>query len=106
MSNLEIQAINPQHPFTITEDLTMKLLTASSLAIFIMLLSGCTAPDRAVQTLTDAGYSNIKIGEYAWFSCGEDDLFRTSFEATGMTGRTVTGAVCNGFFKGATIRFN
>jgi hypothetical protein len=95
-----------RHPFTTTEDSAMKLLRASSLAIFIMLLSGCTAPDRAVQTLTDAGYSNIKIGEYAWFSCSEDDVYRTRFEATGVTGRTVTGAVCNGFFKGATIRFD
>ena len=84
----------------------MKLLRASSLAIFIMLLSGCTAPDRAVQTLTDAGYSNIKIGEYAWLSCGKGDVYSTSLEATGITGRTVKGAVCNGFFKGATIRFD
>ena len=84
----------------------MKLLRASSLAIFIMLLSSCTAPDRAVQTLTDAGYSNIKIGEYAWLLCGKGDVYSTSFEATGITGKTIKGAVCNGFFKGATIRFN
>jgi hypothetical protein len=98
--------LTPRHLFTTIEDSAMKLLRASSLAIFIMLLSGCTAPDRAVRTLTDAGYSNIKIGEYAWLSCGKGDVYSTRFEATGITGRTVTGAICNGFFKGATIRFD
>ena len=76
------------------------------LAALFLLLSGCTAPDRALRTLTEAGFSNIKVGGYNWFSCGKGDIFATNFQAVGPTGKPVEGTICNGLLKGATIRFN
>jgi hypothetical protein len=69
-------------------------------------LSACTAPDRALRVLQDAGYSDITIAGYAWAACSEDDTFATRFSATGPSGRPASGAVCSGLFKGATIRLD
>ena len=76
------------------------------LTALILLLSGCTNPDRALRTLTEAGYSDIKLNGYGWLACSEDDIFTTTFQATGPSGKPVEGTVCNGLLKGATIRFN
>jgi hypothetical protein len=40
------------------------------------------------------------------FQCSEDDTFRTPFTAESSTGRQVTGVVCSGILKGATVRFD
>jgi hypothetical protein len=69
-------------------------------------LGACTQGDRATQALADAGYTNIQISGYAWFSCSEKDTFATAFEARGPSGRPVSGAVCSGFLKGQTIRLD
>ena len=84
----------------------MALPKALILTALLLLLSGCTNQGRALRTLTDAGYSNIELGGYGWFACSEDDTFATVFQATGPSGKPVKGTVCNGFFKGATIRFD
>ena len=76
------------------------------LTALILLLSGCTDSDRALRTLTEAGYSDIKLGGYGLFACSEDDIFATTFQATGPSGKPIKGTVCNGLLKGATIRFN
>ena len=68
-------------------------------------LSGCSDASTARRVLEENGYSNIKITGHAWFTCADSDDFSTGFEATAPGGRHVTGAVCSGFFKGATIRF-
>lgn len=83
----------------------IRLLPAVILAA-ILFMSGCTAPDKATQVLRDQGYTNIEITGYAWFMCGDKDKFSTGFRATAPTGATVEGAVCSGWFKGYTIRFN
>lgn len=64
----------------------------------------CTAPSSAKKALTAAGYSNIKTTGYEYFSCDEKDAFHTGFTAVGPTGIPVKGVVCEGWFKGATIR--
>lgn len=71
----------------------------------VLLLSGCTAPNRAKETLEKGGYSNITIGDYDWFSCGKDDYFSNEFEAVNYLGQKVQGTVCCGILKGCTIRF-
>lgn len=76
----------------------------------ILLLIGiasCTNPKGAEKALRDAGYHPISVGGYAWFMCGQDDLFATKFRAySNDSSRIVTGCVCEGFFKGKTIRLN
>lgn len=75
-------------------------------AIALLALVGCTDQQGAYKALQDAGYTEISIKGYAAFSCSRDDSFATSFLAKGPTGRSVTGAVCSGVFKGKTIRLN
>ena len=66
---------------------------------------GCTSPDRTKETLTKAGYTDIEIGGYDLFSCGEDDDFATNFIANNPTGQRVSGTVCCGILKRCTIRY-
>lgn len=74
---------------------------------FICLLSvGCTNSDKAITTLKRQGYSEIEVNGYAWFACGQDDYFSTSFRAVAPNGDRVEGAVCSGFFKGNTVRLD
>lgn len=75
------------------------------LIMIILLLVGCTSPNRTKETLEKAGYSNIQVGNYDLFRCGEDDDFATQFEADNQAGQRVSGTVCCGLLKGCTIRF-
>lgn len=76
-----------------------------ALLVAALTLAGCTDPDGARRALADAGFTDVKIGGYAAFMCGKDDLYATSFEAVNPLGRTVRGAVCGAPFKGSTVRF-
>lgn len=84
----------------------MKPFIIAAILGISLTLSGCTQPDRSFFTLQDQGYTEIKIGGYAWFMCSEDDNFATRFTAVSPSGTKVSGAVCSAFFKGATIRFD
>ncbi len=79
-----------------------KLLLIGVLA----LTAACTSPDTATRVLAQAGYTNIQIEGYAFFSCSEDDTFKTAFTATAPNGAQVSGAVCGGWLKGNTIRLD
>jgi len=72
----------------------------------IFALVGCSAPGSAVETLTEQGYTNIETHGHAWFACSQDDVFKTKFTATSPSGHKVKGAVCKGWLKGSTIRFD
>jgi hypothetical protein len=72
--------------------------------IAVLMLAGCSSHDDAVKALTEAGYTNIETHGHAWFACGKDDSFATSFTAIGPTGQKVSGSVCSGWLKGKTIR--
>jgi uncharacterized lipoprotein YajG len=74
------------------------------LCVIVIFLAGCTDPDTAKVTLTKAGFTDIQTNGYAFFACG-DDIFHTQFIAKNVQGMTVSGVVCNGFFKRGTIRF-
>lgn len=87
--------------------LSMKSITliASVLVSVALLASSCTAPNRASRVLVENGYSDIQLTGFAWFGCGENDLFSDGFIAKSSNGSTVRGVVCSGFPKGSTIRF-
>lgn len=75
-------------------------------ALIALSLGACTDADNARRTLDAAGFSDIKIGGYAWLACSKGDQLHTSFTAVGPTGKAVSGVVCEGAFKGSTIRFD
>jgi hypothetical protein len=76
------------------------------IASLIALLAGCTDETAARKALTASGFKDIKITGYSFFGCDKHDTFSTGFEATGPTGQEVSGVVCSGWLKGATIRFD
>lgn len=82
-----------------------KLVTAGVIGS-VLVLSGCSDANKATKTLSDQGYTNITTDGYAWFMCSEKDTFSTKFYATSPNGTRVSGAVCSGWFKGNTIRFD
>lgn len=73
----------------------------------LVLLAGCwTAPNKAVNTLDNAGFTEITTTGYTFFACGEDDVSATGFKAKNPNGKVVTGTVCCGLLtKSCTIRF-
>lgn len=78
-----------------------------TIAILFISLQSCTATDDAREALKDAGYHPIKVGGYGWFSCSEDDFYATKFKAYSPDkSRVVEGCVCQGFWKGKTIRLD
>ena len=85
----------------------MKCLVWCYVAVMILILfTACTSQKDANNALTSAGYTNIKTNGYGWFSCSNDDFYRTKFIATNVRGKIVTGTVCSGlFFKNSTISF-
>lgn len=87
------------HPRTVGLLVTV-LLAAGS-------LSSCTNEQKAKSALLDAGYHPIEVKGYGWFQCSEDDVFATRFKAwSADSSRVVTGCVCQGWFKGSTIRLD
>ena len=71
-----------------------------------LMLSACTSPEEATKTLSSQGFKNIETKGYSVFGCSQDDTFHTEFEATSPTGDKVSGVVCSGILKGATVRFD
>ena len=67
--------------------------------------TACTHQATAIRILKDQGYKNIVLTGWRPFSCQEDS-FATGFEATNPNGKFVTGVVCEGWLKAATLRFD
>jgi ATP sulfurylase len=83
--------------------------TVIILFIAVVTLTGCSQPDRATSVLEQQGYGDIVIHPITFrdlFYCSEDDQFITPFTAKTNNGSTVSGAVCSGLLKGATVRFD
>lgn len=78
----------------------------SVVVVTLLLFSGCTQNEKAREVLENAGYSNIELTGYRLWLKGKDDDYSTGFRALAPNGRTVTGAVTGGIFKGNTIRFD
>ncbi len=63
-------------------------------------------PQTARRILESLGYRQVRITGVHPFSCSDDDVFRTGFAALSMAAKPVKGTVCQGWFKGATIRLD
>lgn len=73
----------------------------------VALLAGCGVnPEQATRILESQGYTEVRIGGYAFFGCSEHDSFRSKFTATGANGQQVNGVICGGLLKGYTVRFD
>lgn len=74
--------------------------------LFLLFLAaiGCTASDRTKETLEKHGFTDIEVGGWAPFACGQDDVYKTKFEATNPSGQRIDGVVCCGWFKNCTLR--
>lgn len=69
-------------------------------------LGACTSPIDTRRTLHAAGYTDVVVGSYSLFACGEGDFYATKWKAVNPQGQQVSGTVCCGlFFKNCTIRF-
>lgn len=75
------------------------------LLILVGMLGGCTDEDKSRQTLENYGFTNISVGGYDAFECGDDYTYSTHFQATNSQGRRVEGTVCCGILKGCTVKF-
>lgn len=79
-----------------------------ALVLTITLLCSC-APMRdetAIRALSATGYTKIELHGMAFFGCDKNDFFRKSFTAKSPNGQSVSGVVCGGFLKGATVRID
>lgn len=70
----------------------------------LLMVAGCSAPDTATKALVGAGYKDVEITGWKMFGCSDSDNYTTGFNATGPSGVRVSGVVCSGWLKGATIR--
>lgn len=78
------------------------------LVAFLLVLIGLGTPTEGdlVRRLQDAGYSEAQITGVRVLACAEDDLYRYGFHAVGPSQKPVTGAICLGALKAATIRID
>lgn len=73
----------------------------------LLALTGCRDEETARRVLHANGFHDIVLPkESRWFGCGRDDAYLTPFRAVSTGGQPVTGVVCSGWGKGATIRFD
>jgi hypothetical protein len=75
------------------------------LAVTVLLVA-CDDPPTARRALEAQNLEPLQVGGYSWLMCGKGDQFATRFTARNLAGKVVTGAVCSGWSKGATIRFD
>jgi hypothetical protein len=80
-------------------------VTAIIVGAAALLLTSCTDASSTRRTLEDSGFTDIRVGGYAFFGCSKDDTFSTTFSAKNPQGRAVNGVVCCGLLKSCTVRF-
>ena len=74
-------------------------------AVAAAVLVGCTDAEEAKRAVENIGGTDVKITGFRFFGCDREG-FRTGFTATSATGKRISGVVCSGWFKGATVRFD
>ena len=74
--------------------------------IALLMLVACTRDNTAIRAVEAQGMTDVHTTGYRVFGCSEDDDFHTGFEAKDSRGRKVTGVVCSGWLKGATVRID
>lgn len=68
--------------------------------------TACVDTETAHRVLENEGMTDIETTGYRYLGCSKGDTFNSGFKATNANGKHVEGVVCNGLFKGATIRFD
>ncbi len=68
--------------------------------------SGCIDQPKAEKALKANNLKSVEITGYRFFGCGQDDQFHTGFTALTQDNTPVSGVVCSGWLKGATVRFD
>jgi hypothetical protein len=66
---------------------------------------GCTQTEWARDTLEEAGFTEIDVGGWRPWSCGDGETFATAFAATNAAGDRVEGVVCCASRASCTVRF-
>jgi hypothetical protein len=74
-------------------------------AIAVAGLVGCYSNSDARKALEAQGFTQIETHGHSFTGCGDDDTFATKFDAVSPSGQAVSGVVCSGVFKRATVRF-
>ena len=72
----------------------------------LMLASCGVNPSTATRALEAQGMTDVQIEGFSWLGCGREDSLASNFIAKGANGATVTGQVCQGLFKGTTVRYD
>jgi len=80
-------------------------MVAMVAVLLLFLMTGCTNSGAKV-ALENQGYRNVTLTGYKFLKCSDDDIFHTGFTAIAPTGFEVHGTVCEGIFKGKTIRID
>lgn len=58
------------------------------------------------RSLEGHGFTNIQVGDWDPWECGDGDTISRRFSATNSKGDRVSGTVCCGYFiKGCTVRW-
>jgi hypothetical protein len=106
-SLLDIQRVDNELSVEALESKLKKRFFTLLLVLFGVSMIGCApSNEKALSVLTGAGYTEVKLGGFPFFSCSEDDDFNVSFVGVGPSGVKVTGAVCCGLLKNCTIRLD
>lgn len=83
-----------------------KILLTAVIASTTLLASCGVDPNDARRALEAQGITNVQIGGYAVFGCGNRDRFRSKFTGIGVNGKPVSGVVCNSWLRGTTVRYD
>jgi hypothetical protein len=87
----------------------LKLVAGAAVALLIVggSIQFAVRADKQIQAAEALSHHGIKPNKIkmGFLGCSESDGFNFYFEGTDALGDKVTGHVCSGFFKGATVRF-
>jgi len=90
------------------DDSRFSLIFYAAIGVLILLCiaaGACNVSDQECRRiLYQEGVTGIQLSGHAWFACSEDDAFSTAFSGV-RNGVRVKGAVCGGFLKNYTVRY-
>lgn len=72
----------------------------------ILLLAACTRAEDVQSYANEQDWKSCTVTGYRWFGCSKDDLYHTGFTAITKSGKQVSGVICSGWLKGATMRLD
>jgi hypothetical protein len=84
------------------------MLLKKSLVLSFLVALACGAGDEGLYAIEAAGYTDVQMGDHAYWKCGNNDNYNSHFTATNANGRRVSGVVCcgmSGCGKACTVRF-